>query len=108
VQSTDLLLRHKTNWRELYDGEAARSGSDEVLFQNERGEITEGARSNVFVERDGILLTPPLEAGVLDGRLRAELIAEGKAREATLFPDDLANGLFFGNSLRGLIAGVPA
>jgi para-aminobenzoate synthetase/4-amino-4-deoxychorismate lyase len=108
TQSTDLLLRHKTNWRELYDGEVARLGSDEVVFQNECGEITEGARSNIFVERDGILLTPPLEAGVLDGRLRAELVAEGKAREATLFPDDLAKGLFFGNSLRGLIAGVPA
>jgi para-aminobenzoate synthetase/4-amino-4-deoxychorismate lyase len=108
VQSTDVLLRHKTSWRELYDGEVARLGSDEVVFQNERGEITEGARSNIFVERDGILLTPPLAAGVLDGRLRAELIAAGRAREATLFPDDLAKGLFFGNSLRGLIAGVPA
>ena len=49
-----------------------------------------------------------LAAGVLDGRLRAELIAAGRAREATLFPDDLAKGLFFGNSLRGLITGVPA
>jgi para-aminobenzoate synthetase/4-amino-4-deoxychorismate lyase len=108
VQSGDVLLRHKTNWRELYDGEVTRLGSDEVIFQNERGEITEGARSNIFVARDGVLLTPPLEAGVLDGRLRAQLIAEGKAREATLLPDDLAKGLFFGNSLRGLIAGVPA
>lgn len=108
VQSTDLLLRHKTNWRELYDSEIARLKSDEVIFLNERGEVTEGARSNIFVERDGILLTPPLEAGVLDGRLRAELIAQGKAREATLFTNDLAQGLFFGNSVRGLIAGIPS
>ena len=106
VQSTDLLLRHKTNWRELYDGEAARLGSDEVIFLNERGEVTEGARSNIFVARDGVLLTPPLTAGVLPGCLRAELIAGGKAREAILFPDDLDNGLWFGNSLRGLIPGT--
>jgi para-aminobenzoate synthetase/4-amino-4-deoxychorismate lyase len=106
VQSTDLLLRHKTNWRELYDGEVARLGSDEVVFLNERGEVTEGARSNIFVERDGMLLTPPLNAGVLDGRLRAELLGQGKAREASLFPSDLVEGVFFGNSLRGLIAGV--
>jgi para-aminobenzoate synthetase/4-amino-4-deoxychorismate lyase len=93
---------------ELYDGEAARLGSDEVVFLNERGEVTEGVRSNIFVERDGVLLTPPLTAGVPNGRLRAELITAGKAREATLFPEDLAKGLFFGNSLRGLIAGLPA
>ena len=37
------------------------------MFCNERGELTEGARSNIFVERDGVLLTPPLSAGVLDG-----------------------------------------
>ncbi len=67
VQSTDLLLRHKTNWRDLHDGEAARLGSDEVIFLNERGEVTEGARSTVFVARDGILLTPPLAAGLLPG-----------------------------------------
>jgi para-aminobenzoate synthetase/4-amino-4-deoxychorismate lyase len=76
---------------------------DEVVFQNERGELTEGARSNIFVERDGILLTPPLEAGVLPGILRAELIAEGGAVEATLTPDDLDGEVWLGNSLRGLI-----
>jgi para-aminobenzoate synthetase/4-amino-4-deoxychorismate lyase len=74
-----------------------------VIFVNERGEITEGARSNIFVKRDDILLTPPLESGVLDGRLRAELIVQGKAREAGLTSDDLAGEVYFGNSLRGLI-----
>jgi para-aminobenzoate synthetase / 4-amino-4-deoxychorismate lyase len=77
-----------------------------VIFLNERGELTEGARSNIFVKRDGILLTPPLGAGLLDGRLRAELLAQGKAREARLMPDDLTGEVYFGNSLRGLILGV--
>jgi len=81
----------------------ARLGADEVVFCNQRGEVTEGARSNIFVRRGDILLTAPLEAGVLDGRLRAELIAQGKAREARLMPDDLAEEFYFGNSLRGLI-----
>ena len=103
THSADLLLRHKTSWRELYENEVRRLGTDEVIFCNERGEITEGARSNIFVERDGILLTPPLAAGVLDGRLRAELIEQGRAREAMLMPDDLNRGFYFGNSLRGLI-----
>ena len=37
------------------------------MFCNERGELTEGARSNIFIRREGILLTPPLGAGVLAG-----------------------------------------
>jgi para-aminobenzoate synthetase/4-amino-4-deoxychorismate lyase len=103
THSGDLLLRHKTNWRDLYESEVKRLGADEVIFVNQRGELTEGARSNIFIRRDGVLLTPPLDAGVLDGRLRAELIAEGKARAAVLKPHDLEGEVYFGNSLRGLI-----
>jgi len=104
TDSRDVLLRHKTSRRELYD--RAHPGVDEVVFQNERGELTEGARTNIFVERDGMLLTPPLNAGVLPGILRAELIAEGRAVEATLTPDDLDGEVWFGNSLRGLIRAI--
>ena len=78
-----------------------------MLFCNERGELTEGARSNIFVRRDGILLTPPLAAGVLPGILRAELIAHGEAREAMLTPDDLKGEVLLGNSLRGLMPAKP-
>ena len=35
--------------------------------------------------------------------LRARLLREGRAREAVLYPADLADGLFVGNALRGLI-----
>jgi para-aminobenzoate synthetase/4-amino-4-deoxychorismate lyase len=107
THSADMLLRHKTSWRELYESEVQRLGTDEVIFVNERGELTEGARSNIFVRKDGLLLTPPLDAGVLDGRLRAELIAQGKARETRLTPHDLAGEVYFGNSLRGLIPAKP-
>jgi para-aminobenzoate synthetase/4-amino-4-deoxychorismate lyase len=103
TDSRDLFLRHKTNWRELYESEAKRLGTDEVIFRNERGELTEGARSNIFIARDDVLLTPPSMSGLLDGRLRAELIARGRAHEAILTPDDLAGDVYFGNSLRGLI-----
>ena len=106
TQSSDLLLRHKTSWRELYDRD--HPGCDEMLFCNERGELTEGARSNIFIRRGGILLTPPLAAGLLPGILRAELIARGEAREAMLTPDDLSGEIWLGNSLRGLIPAKPA
>jgi branched-subunit amino acid aminotransferase/4-amino-4-deoxychorismate lyase len=72
---------------------------------NERGEITEGCRTNVFAEIDGVLVTPPVSCGLLDGCLRRELVDEGRCREAILTPGDLqrADALYVGNSLRGLI-----
>jgi para-aminobenzoate synthetase/4-amino-4-deoxychorismate lyase len=109
VDSNDLFLFHKTTRRELYDRErpeyAARLGVDEVIYLNERGELTEGSFTNIFIERDGTLLTPPLSAGLLPGTLRAELIAEGRARESILTLDDLAaaDAVYLGNSVRGLV-----
>ena len=111
VSSADVLARHKTDWRDLYESEFARlaksSGCDEVIFRNERGEIVEGSRTNVFIAREGMLLTPPLSAGALDGVLRRALIEEGRCVEATLLPGDLTNAeVYLGNSLRGLIKSV--
>jgi para-aminobenzoate synthetase/4-amino-4-deoxychorismate lyase len=114
VSSSDLLLQHKTTWRELPDSEQARLakdlGADEALFVNERGELTEGSRSNIFLRRGEMLLTPPLSSGLLGGILRATLIEEGRCCEAVLTPDDLARAdeVFLGNSLRGLIRTVAA
>jgi len=107
IDSADPLRRHKTTARQLYDaalaGLPAASPIFDVIFLNERGEVAEGARSNVFVERDGVLLTPPLVSGCLPGVLRAELLAGGQAREAVLQPADLQDGFWLGNALRGLI-----
>ena len=107
IASGDPLRRHKTTARRLYD-EALRELPDDgsvfdVIFLNERGEVAEGARSNVFVERDGVFLTPPLSSGCLPGVLRTELLATGRAREAVLWPDDLQTGFWLGNALRGLM-----
>ncbi len=109
VSSSDWRVFHKTTRRSFYDDAlAAAEGCDEVVFVNERGEVTEGSRTNVFVERDGVLLTPPLSCGLLDGCLRRELIENGPQRveECVLRPDDLLKGkVWFGNALRGLIPG---
>ncbi len=101
--SRDPLLRHKTTRRALYEDALAASGADEVLFLNERDEICEGARTNLFVERDGVLLTPPLACGLLPGVFREHLLAQGRAREAVLRLADLSGDFFLGNSLRGLL-----
>ena len=69
--------------------------------------MAEGARSNVFVERNGVLLTPPESSGALPGVLRAELLAAGLAQEAVLQPGDLGPGLLAGQCLARPGAGAP-
>nr|WP_325248776.1 aminotransferase class IV [Amylibacter sp.] len=106
LRSDDPWLGVKSSNRAIYD--TARSALpdnvDEVLFANENGVLCEGSITNLFVERDGILLTPPLACGLLPGVLRQELLESGRAVEAVLTPDDLQGATFFvGNSFRGLI-----
>jgi branched-chain amino acid aminotransferase len=49
---------------------AQARGAGEAIFGNVRGELCEGTGSNVFVVREGRLLTPPLESGCLAGVTR--------------------------------------
>lgn len=113
LDSTNAFLFHKTTRRELYDREWQHFNetlkADEVLYLNERGEVAEGSRTNVFIERGGKLLTPPLSSGLLPGVLRGELIRSGKAEEAILTLDDLgrADQVYVGNSVRGLVKAEP-
>jgi para-aminobenzoate synthetase/4-amino-4-deoxychorismate lyase len=104
VPPADFRLRHKTTDRGFYDAARHDAGTFEAMFVDAEGFITEGSFTNVFVERDGRLLTPPLARGLLPGVLRAALIEEGRAVERDLRVDDLAGGFMIGNALRGLIA----
>ena len=113
VDSSDLFLRHKTTQRSRYDAawrEAERQGAFDMLFFNERGELTEGARSNVFVRLGGRWYTPPLSAGVLPGVMRSVLLADPawNASERTLTRADLgqAEEIIVCNALRGALPGT--
>jgi len=106
VSSQDRWLRHKTTVRELFDREyerARRLGYDDVLFLNERSEIAEGAISNVFIEKDGCWLTPPVCCGLLPGVYRRHLLETQQATEQVLTVQDLlaANAVYICNAVRG-------
>jgi para-aminobenzoate synthetase / 4-amino-4-deoxychorismate lyase len=103
VPAADYRLRHKTTDRGFYDEARVESGADEVLFVDPEGFLTEGSFTSLFVEREGMLLTPPLYRGLLAGVFRTKLIAEGRAREADLREEDLTGGFFLGNMVRGLM-----
>ena len=106
--SDNLFLRHKTSLRERYDRawrKAQEQGAFDMLFFNEKGELTEGGRSNVFLLLDGRWQTPPLAAGVLPGVMRSVLLDDPawNAREARLTVADLrrAEQVAVCNALRG-------
>lgn len=109
LDSASVWLAHKTTNRAFYDSPRIRAhdelGVDEVVFRNERGELTEGSITNLFIQRSDKLFTPALSSGLLPGTLRAELLETGKAEEAILTLADLhaAEAIFLGNSVRGLI-----
>jgi len=104
----DLFLRHKTSIRARYDAawrDAEAQGGFDTLFFNERGDLTEGGRSNVFVRIDGRWLTPPLSSGVLPGVMRAALLddPDWNAEEAVITRAMLerADDIVVCNALRG-------
>jgi para-aminobenzoate synthetase/4-amino-4-deoxychorismate lyase len=78
-----MLLHHKTTYRPWYDKamEKIKNGLifDEIFF-NEKGELTEGARSNIILQLNGELFTPPVECGLLNGVLRQKLLKQNKIR----------------------------
>ena len=107
VDSSNPWLYHKTTRREVYEQAVADlpEGVFDALLWNERGELTEFTRGNLVIDIDGERLTPPGHCGLLNGCLRAAMVASGAVREAVLRPDDLerADAVWFVNSLRGCI-----
>ena len=100
----DPWLSLKSTRRATHDRARASlpAGIDEYLFLNERDELCEGTITTVFFDLGAGLSTPPLSVGALPGVLRAQMLAEGRVREAVLHRDQLPQAqLWLGNSLRG-------
>ncbi len=108
TNSRDRMLFHKTTHRALYQESfktATRAGFCDALFLNQRGEVTEGAISNIFVEKEGRWYTPPIECGVLPGVYRRHLIETQPGIEQRIFTiQDLKNAdvIYLSNAVRGL------
>ena len=104
IDSSNPFLYHKTTHREIYENARARvTDCDDVLLWNERGEVTETSIANFILERDGILITPPVNSGLLPGTMRDYLIAQGKIQEEIIPVEDLkkSDKIYLINSLQG-------
>lgn len=87
--------------------EAQAQGALEPIMLNQEGEVAEGASANVFLVKDGRLVTPPLTAGILPGVTRGVVIALAHelglpmAEETVRVPQLLdADEVFFTSSLK--------
>jgi len=74
--------------------EAIHGGYDEAILLNTTGSVAEATGENVFVVKDGVLLTPPLSAGALEGITRDSVITIARdfgyeVREQSLLRTDL-------------------
>ena len=90
--------------------EAFRRGAFEGLMRNYKGELAEGTQSNLFIVKEGAVLTPPLAAGLLPGITREFVLEIGAGagiavREAALHDADLfgADEAFLTSSTRELV-----
>ena len=107
VQRDDPMLYHKTTSRRRYSEaltQAQAAGMYDLVFFNDEGEATEGARSNIIVEQGGRLLTPPVTSGLLGGVMRADLLSKGRIEEAVVTRDmlDAADTIYICNAMIGL------
>ncbi len=107
VHSKNLLLYHKTThrpWYKLAQEKIATGLIYDEIFLNEKGQITEGARSNIIIEKAGKFYTPPTSVGLLNGIYRQSLIDKKEVIEKVLLIEDLqhADKIFCVNSVRGM------
>ena len=103
LDSANRFLCHKTTHRCFYEQPLReRPDCDDLIFWNERGEVTESSIANVVVEMDGERWTPPRSSGLLAGTFREELLALGEIRERVILKEELkrAERLFLINSVR--------
>jgi para-aminobenzoate synthetase/4-amino-4-deoxychorismate lyase len=90
VDPEDIWLFHKTTRRQPYERRREkRPDVDDVILVNTRGEVTESTIANLAVRIEGRWVTTPLDAGLLAGTYRQELLREGSLIERPIRISDL-------------------
>lgn len=108
ISSRSIFQYHKTSRREVYIDEftkAKKAGFYDAIILNEHNEVAEGCIHNLFIRKDGQLITPPIKAGVLHGIYRQKMIESENVIEKRITLDDLKNAdeILLSNSVRGLV-----
>jgi len=101
IDPSNVFLFHKTTHRVMYAA-AAQPDCDDVVLWTASGDVTETTLGNIVVELNGQKVTPPIEAGLLAGTFREELLERGEIVEGRVTLDDLksASRIWIVNSVR--------
>lgn len=75
--------------------EARKKGGDEGIFINYDGYVSEGTTSNLFAVKDGVVMTPPREAGILPGVTRSIVISLAQRQKLEVAEKNMTPGDFF-------------
>jgi para-aminobenzoate synthetase/4-amino-4-deoxychorismate lyase len=107
IDSQNKFQYFKTTNRNLYDDEYKKYSEQsyfDVIFFNEKGELAEGAITNIFIHKNETVFTPPLSSGILPGVYRNHFIKNNSiVRERKLYLKNLleADKIVLSNSVRG-------
>ena len=75
--------------------DATESGYEEAILLNTGGNVAEGPGENIFVVKDGQLITPPLSAGILEGITRDSIIRIAKDMKMTVVERNIKQDQLF-------------
>lgn len=112
INSKNKLFQYKSThsstrgfYTQMHNKYIAADKSCELIFLNEKNNITETRFHNIIIEKDTRLYTPKLDDGVLDGITRKSFIKKGKLQSENITLNELksADKIYLINSVRGLI-----
>jgi para-aminobenzoate synthetase/4-amino-4-deoxychorismate lyase len=108
VNRNNIFLYHKTTIRNHFEESVLKIKNNEVfdeIYINECNEVTEGSRSNILIKKNGILYTPKVNSGLLNGCYRNYLLKNKKVVEKVLYKNDLytADEIYCINSIRKMV-----
>lgn len=90
--------------------EARQKGADEAVMLDHRGRVTEGSSCNLFFVKDGVVRTPAMSVGILDGITRDRVLELARAEgivveEGELYPEEFARAdeVFLTSTLREVL-----
>ena len=104
IDLNDVFYYHKTTRRDIYEQvKSINQLSNDTLFWNDAGEITESKIANLVINIDNECYTPPISSGLLGGTYRQMMLDKGLLKERVIHKSEISHlsEITLINSVRG-------
>ena len=104
IDLNDVFYYHKTTRRDIYELAKSRNQhSNDTLFWNDAGEITETKIANLIINIANEWYTPPISSGLLGGTYRQMMLDKGLLKERVIHKSEISHlsEITLINSVRG-------